>query len=205
MVLECDKPGRARSGGGHGGCIIASMPIDSSRETLLASLKIHSPADAIEAGHLARIVEFVTRERAPFSRETESGHITASALIVDPTRARALMIWHEKLQRWLQPGGHCETSDADVLAAAFREVREETDLGPGQVYLVSDGICDVDAHRIPARGITPEHWHFDIRFLMEASDQHKAVPATRWVSLARLQVLPDPSLKRLAAKAIHAG
>ncbi|NUO45051.1 MAG: NUDIX hydrolase, partial [Streptomyces sp.] len=40
------------------------------------------------------------------------GHITASALVIDPSRGRVLLTLHKKLRMWLQMGGHCEPADA---------------------------------------------------------------------------------------------
>ena len=54
----------------------------------------------------------------------------------------------------------------------MREAREES--GLTRLRLVSPEIFDVDRHRIPARGAEPEHWHFDVRFLIEADPAETA-------------------------------
>ncbi|NUR68378.1 MAG: NUDIX domain-containing protein, partial [Streptomyces sp.] len=54
------------------------------------------------------------------------GHITASALVIDPSRGRVLLTLHKKLRMWLQMGGHCEPADATLEAAALREGTEES-------------------------------------------------------------------------------
>jgi 8-oxo-dGTP pyrophosphatase MutT (NUDIX family) len=203
-MLEGGEAGRLCVVFGHEGCIIGSVSINAYRDKLLASLRTHAPADAIEAGHLAVICAFVADQTAPFDRETFEGHVTASAFIVDPTRLFTLLVWHEKLARWLQPGGHCEKTDDSTLAAAEREIEEETGLGQAQLTRIGDGIFDVDAHRIPARRDIPEHWHFDIRYLFEA---HRAAPTSvgaNWVSIDQMLAHPHASLRRLAEKVAHA-
>lgn len=180
------------------------MPIHAFRDALLESLRAHAPADETEAGHLSAIATFVAAQPAPFSRDTLEGHITASAFIVDPTRMFTLLVWHEKLARWLQPGGHCEDSDSSTLAAAEREVEEETGLGHAQLTQVGDGIFDVDAHRIPARRDVPEHWHYDIRYLYEADRAAPTLTGANWVSIEQMLAHPHASLRRLAEKAVHA-
>ncbi|MGC9666479.1 NUDIX hydrolase [Planosporangium sp. 12N6] len=51
-------------------------------------------------------------------------HFTASAIVFDD-HERALLVHHNKLGRWLYPGGHIDP-DEDPAQAAQREVVEET-------------------------------------------------------------------------------
>jgi 8-oxo-dGTP pyrophosphatase MutT (NUDIX family) len=86
------------------------------------------------------------------------GHLTASALVIDPERERVLLTLHRKLGRWLQMGGHCEPGDATVEQAALREAAEESGI-PG-LTLWPGGPVQLDRHPIPA----PCHWHFDVQY-----------------------------------------
>jgi 8-oxo-dGTP pyrophosphatase MutT (NUDIX family) len=180
------------------------VSILSFRDRLLADLAGHMPADDVEAVHLAAITSFLLASPHPFSRGTLEGHITASAFIVDPTRQSTLLVWHEKLARWLQPGGHCEDGDASTLSAAEREVEEETGLGADALRHLGAGVFDVDAHRIPARRDVPEHWHYDIRYLFEANRASQTLAGANWVSIDQMLAHPHASLRRLAEKAAHA-
>ena len=58
-------------------------------------------------------------------RTTSPGHLTGSALVVDATGTRIVVLLHTKLRRWLQPGGHAD-GDLDLAAVALREATEET-------------------------------------------------------------------------------
>ena len=42
-------------------------------------------------------------------------------------QGRTLLHWHAKIQQWMPPGGHVDANE-DPVAAALREVREETGL-----------------------------------------------------------------------------
>ena len=42
------------------------------------------------------------------SRNNFSGHLTASALLVDPSATNTFLIHHNFLGRWLQAGGHLD-------------------------------------------------------------------------------------------------
>ncbi len=166
------------------------------RKPLLAALRAHTPFDATEARHVARTIAFVEGTRAPFSRRTLCGHVTGSAIVTDAAREHLLLLWHETLQRWLQPGGHCEPSvDSDTRATAWRELTEETGITPTQAVLAHPAPFDIDVHVIPARGAIPAHPHHDIRY------HFLATPAIdgpfRWVPIAPST---DISLQRLAQK-----
>jgi 8-oxo-dGTP pyrophosphatase MutT (NUDIX family) len=133
--------------------------------------------------------------------------VTASAFVLDPSRARLALILHKKLGRWLQPGGHVELTDRDLEAAARREVLEET--GLGSLVCVACGIFDVDVHEIPARKDEPRHAHFDVRFAFVAdSDEARAasdeISGFRWVELTALSgaasIETDESVLRAVRK-----
>jgi 8-oxo-dGTP pyrophosphatase MutT (NUDIX family) len=78
--------------------------------------------------------------------------------------SRFLLLRHRKLGRWLQPGGHLESGDESVFAAALREAREETGIESFE-FPIGEAILDVDVHPIPAHGPDPPHFHYDIRHL----------------------------------------
>ena len=99
------------------------------RSHLRHLLLAHSPGDAQEAAHVQSVLQLLETSGDPFSREHfQPGHVTASAFVVSPDAQDLLLIFHGKLHRWLQPGGHVEPDDEDVLAAARREVLEEVGL-----------------------------------------------------------------------------
>lgn len=139
-----------------------------------------------EAAMLADFFPFIAAHPDCLSRTCLEGHLTASAWVVDPARSRVLLTHHRKLDLWIQLGGHAD-GEADLLAAALREVQEES--GLTRVRAVAAEIFDVDRHRIPARKTEPEHWHFDVRFLIEADPTEPVVVSDEshdvaWVSLA---------------------
>ena len=103
------------------------------------------------------------------SRANFDGHITASAFVLSGDRAGLLLVRHKSLDRWLQPGGHVESGDASLLAAAYREILEETAIPAAELTRLTDGEVpfDLDSHPIPAnpRKGEPAHTHHDFRYL----------------------------------------
>lgn len=187
----------------------AAADRDGLRRAALALLEAHRPGDDREACSIAEVRQLLTATASPCWREQfDPGHLTASAIVVEPASQRALLILHRKLGRWLQPGGHVEPDDPDPGAAALREVLEETGLQarhPGG----RPALVDVDVHPIPARKADPAHRHFDLRFRVEVSPEQVALAAAgdgasavRWVGPEEdLEALgADHSLRRALAK-----
>jgi 8-oxo-dGTP pyrophosphatase MutT (NUDIX family) len=160
----------------------------SRTQHLASQLEAFAPADAREVAHKQRLLRLLRETPEPFSRaQFTPGHVTASAFILDEARAALLLILHAKLQLWLQPGGHVDAADRDVLSSALREVREET--GLDDLVLARPGLFDVDVHQIPARGTQPAHEHFDVRFVFTSRGRPVAASDARdvrWVPLADL-------------------
>ena len=170
-------------------------------EPLLTQLQAYSAFDITEAAHQECLCAFVATVPDPFSRTTRPGHVTGSAVAVDAKGERLLLIWHVKLQRWLQPGGHCEPGiDTDVASTALRELLEETQTQAKDWALVEQLPFDLDVHTIPARGDEPEHAHYDVRYLLRARPGLEPGEG-KWVSLSEVAALADVSLARLAQKA----
>ncbi|EKB49889.1 NUDIX hydrolase [Cecembia lonarensis] len=107
----------------------------------------------------------LTYDKNAFVRERLAGHFTGSAWIVNKRRTHALMTLHRKLNRWLQLGGHADGNE-NLLEVALLEAQEES--GLTSLRIVDAGIFDIDRHVIPQKGEIPEHFHYDVRFLIEA-------------------------------------
>ncbi|GIX39939.1 MAG: NUDIX hydrolase [Silanimonas sp.] len=138
-----------------------------------------------------------------FTRRHLAGHFTGSAFVVSADGERCLLLHHAKLGRWLQPGGHAD-GEPDLAAVALREAGEETGL-PGLV--VEGGILDLDRHTIPARGAEPEHWHWDVRYLVRctAGEIARINAESRDFAWWKIDVLAvdagiEPSIRRMAAR-----
>jgi len=157
------------------------------------------------AGVAERMLVLLDSAR-PFERsQFEPGHFTASAFVLSPDRQHLLLIFHNKLRRWLQPGGHVEPSDLSLDQAARREVVEET--GVRDLTPLGDGIFDLDIHDIPARPTEAQHQHFDVRFAyLAGSDALQAsaeVDGARWVPLEEVAALNAEESILRPANQIH--
>lgn len=177
------------------------------RDSLIALLDAHVPADETERADLERMRTFARDLEQPFSRSQLGASFTGSALVVDPKTERICLIYHKKFDRWLQPGGHAEEKDeGDMARTALREAEEEIGI-PMKLHSPSE-LLGIDIHTIPARGDEPEHLHLDMRFLVLAKeeDQLKAnlneVEKAKWFSWEEATAkISEPVMKRLIEKA----
>ena len=141
-------------------------------------------------------------------------HFTATAYVFDG-EGRVLLLWHEKLRRWMPPGGHV---DADELPedAAVRECKEETGL---DIDVVEPETADLYAENrtegrmmkrpaamlleeIPAfegtaaKPAQPAHQHMDFLFVGRLKDPGQTIvpehpeAVVRWFTMDEVRAIP---------------
>lgn len=144
----------------------------------------------------------------PFVRERLAGHFTASCWLVSADGARVLLTHHRKLGLWLQLGGHAD-GQSELHLAALREAQEESGL---RGLSVVNRIFDLDRHRIPEHKGVPEHWHYDVRYVVHVGDDEAYTVSEEsldlaWREIAELAVdgATDASVQRMAHKWLTRG
>lgn len=180
-----------------------------SEFSLLQQLQNYAPTDEQEAAMTRRLQNFLQAaiHQNPFARDLvgtppEIGHVTGSAWLVNREYSHAVLLFHKKLGKWVQPGGHCD-GDSHVLRVAQREAQEETGL---QSTPASGRLFDIDVHEIPEYWNTPAHLHFDVRFLLFADAAQTPVCSheskdVRWCSLDEAAALAgEESIARMVRK-----
>jgi 8-oxo-dGTP pyrophosphatase MutT (NUDIX family) len=112
-------------------------------------------------------------------------------VVVDPATRQVLLLFHAKVQRWLQPGGH---ADGDGHLAASRCARPRRRRASTGCAVLTPAV-DLDVHVFHhAAGVEPDHLHLDVRYLVVAppdavvrgNDESEAL---RWVGPDELTAL----------------
>lgn len=176
----------------------------SKFKTLLQNYKTIYPEEIISKD---KMLDFLNKSSNPFERDfipqlnleislasnfpDNMGHFTASAFLLNVDKTKFLLMHHKKLNKWLQPGGHCD-GDNDVLAVAIREAQEES--GINEIETVNNEIFDIDVHYIPQNRNEPAHYHYDVRFLLKTTNNDNFIKNTESHELKWFNIPDYPQL-----------
>lgn len=173
-----------------------------------------TPRDGREEAERRAMLALVAQHGdALLSRSFELAHFTSSSIIVSRDRQKTLMAYHKIYQSWAWTGGHND-GDADFLAVALREAREETGirtLAPLRDGLASVEVLPVWAH-VKRGAWVPSHLHLNVSYLFEADEREPLRvaedenSAVGWLPVAQLdQYVSEPTMlpiyRRLLARA----
>lgn len=127
------------------------------------------------------------------TRDNPFAHFTSSGLILNPQRTKTLMVYHNIYHSWSWTGGHND-GDADFLAVALREAKEET--GLAEVHALAKQPLSLDV--LPVWGhvkrgayVAP-HMHLSLAYVLlaEESQPLHSKPdensGVRWIELDAL-------------------
>lgn len=135
------------------------------------------------------VLDFINSTDNLFGRDSRPGHITCSAWVLNAELSEVVLVKHQRLNRWIQPGGHIEPLETP-LEGACREGLEET----GVQGLISwrEDLFHVSAHEFPIGKDGPAHFHYDLRYLFIAPPEAELIKTdetdgVHWVSLDRIR------------------
>lgn len=170
--------------------VIATDDPAATPDRLRGLLARWDPWDAREQESQRRFAAALARLAAPFDRDSDRTHVTASAIVVG---ARGVVLHrHKRTGTWLQPGGHIDPGETPAQAAV-RETAEETGLPvthPGAPRVVH-----LDVHDVAATG----HVHLDVRYVLTSADDDPTPPPgespeVAWFPWADALSVADPGL-----------
>lgn len=157
----------------------------------LAVLTAWAPPSPVQAALRDRYVAHLRDRPDGLSRGCRPDHLTASTLVLSADGSRALLTLHAKARSWFQFGGHCESGDRTLVAAAAREATEESGLDG---LVLDPAPVQLSEHPVPFCGPDGDVHHLDVRFLAIAppSGLHAVSEESLDVRWWPVDALPDP-------------
>ncbi|QUH26434.1 NUDIX hydrolase [Serpentinicella alkaliphila] len=145
------------------------------------------------------------------TRENKLVHLTSSAIVVNKSKDKVLMVYHNIYDSWSWAGGHTD-GEEDLLFVAIKEVKEET--GIKNVFPVRQDIISLDI--IPVLGHTKKeeyispHLHISVAYLLEADeceplavkiDENSGV---KWIPMKEIDIYSsEPHMKKIYSKCLN--
>lgn len=129
------------------------------------------PGNEQETKDRELFLDWIRRYPDILLRTNELVHMTASSWIVNRSRTKILLVYHNIYQSWSWTGGHAD-GDSDLLAVSIREGREET--GLYNIRPLTDAIFSlenlcVNGHVKKGKYVS-SHLHANVTYLLEADD-----------------------------------
>ena len=145
-----------------------------SKEAVKISFENYLAIFPEEESFFSLLIEQIQLNEDTFSRKNFRGHITASGLVISSNK-KVLAIFHNKLQKYLQPGGHIENTDESLEDSAQREVFEEAGLNAIKLHPWHSKTRSpilIDTHPIPENMNKQEdaHYHHDFMFIFSTEN-----------------------------------
>ena len=152
----------------------------------------------------------VIREN-PFTRDNKIAHFTASSWIVNASRTKVLMIYHNIYHSWSWTGGHAD-GNKDLLEVALQEAKEETgitNIQPITEDIFSLEVLTVDGHMKKGEYVS-SHLHLNVTFLLEGNEEDSLMhcpeenSAVQWFDLeAAVEASTEPWFKAWVYKKLN--
>ena len=164
----------------------------NSKQDLINFLNNEPKINEEEQADHDRILDAISGANGDiFENTTLPGHVTVSGFVCSEDLSTLLLIKHNKLGMWMQPGGHSD-GNHNTVDECIREVTEETGLKAQNITLFQEEPINVDIHDIPKdvkRGLG-QHHHLDVQYVftcnpedVELNKQESEIYDISWFTL----------------------
>jgi 8-oxo-dGTP pyrophosphatase MutT (NUDIX family) len=134
-----------------------STPVLGAAADLIGRLRQWMPLADSQSALRDEYLRFLSdAPQTALARDGGPEHVTGSCFVFTADLSRVLLCFHRKGRFWVQLGGHVESADSSVAAAAYREAREEC--GIDDLTPLGTGIVDVDRHALGGGFRCSAHW-----------------------------------------------
>ena len=140
-------------------------------DRLKEQIRAYRPVNEQEERDKELILRCLETEKDIFTRENHLAHMTASAWIVNESRTKVLMAYHNIYKSWSWLGGHAD-GETDLLKVALKEAQEESGIRhvkPVSEKIYSLEVLTVDGH-VKKGAYVSSHLHLNVTYLLQAEE-----------------------------------
>lgn len=180
-------------------------PFARAHADAVAVLTKWSPPDKEQVALRDRYVAVLADGPPTVMKAGPPEHLTASCVVLSADLRSVLLTHHRKAALWLQFGGHLESSDPGLAAAAQREAREESGLDD---LVVSNPPIELHRHTLSA-AFGHCRAHLDVRYAAVAALHSRPTVSAesldvRWWPVDALPEDSPEELRVLVGRAVSA-
>ena len=161
----------------------------------IEDIKNYKPYNEQEAKDKDLILKCINLHDDILTRENTIAHITSSGYIVNKSRTKVLMIYHNIYKSSAWTGGHAD-GDSDLLHVAIKEAKEETGLKnvtPVMTNILGLDVLNVNGHIKKGKYVS-SHLHLSVAYLLEANEEDKLIvneeetSGVKWLPINELDI-----------------
>ncbi|NOW91500.1 ADP-ribose pyrophosphatase YjhB (NUDIX family) [Clostridium beijerinckii] len=132
------------------------------------------------------------------TRDNEIIHMTSSAFVINKSRSKVLMVYHNIYNSWAWTGGHAD-GEKDLLFVAIKEAGEET--GVKKLIPVNNEIASIDilpvfGHIKKGKFVSP-HLHASLAYIIESDETEELIvkpdenSAVKWIPIDEINIFSN--------------
>ena len=176
----------------------------------IEAIRSYSPSNEQEKKDKELILKCIESFGDVLTRKNTVAHMTSSAFVVNHTRDKVLMVYHNIYDSWSWTGGHAD-GDTNLLAVAVKEAKEETgvdNITPLVSEIFSLDVLPVIGH-IKKGEYVSAHLHLTASYLLEADEEAALFvkedenSAVKWIAMDQMnEYVSESHMKKVYDKMI---
>ena len=157
----------------------------------IEDIKNYKPYNEQEAKDKDLILKCINLHDDILTRENTIAHITSSGYIVNKSRTKVLMIYHNIYKSWAWTGGHAD-GDSDLLHVAIKEAGLKS-VTPVMTNILGLDVLNVNGHIKKGKYVS-SHLHLSVAYLLEANEEDKLIvneeetSGVKWLPINELDI-----------------